>query len=105
MRGIIAVVLACLLSVTAPLATSVSAADLGMPLKAPPLEAPAQVEAPSGAEFSPGPLIAGLAAAAVVLGVVACFTNAFDSCVSTRVVPPPPPVSPGANTNGQLALE
>jgi hypothetical protein len=101
MRGIIAIVLTCLLSLTAPLMTSASAADLGMPLKAPPLETQ-----PAAVEFQPDYLIAGLAAAAVIVGVVACFTNTFDSCFSTKVVPPPPPLSPGANTNGvNLALQ
>ena len=61
MRGIIAIVLACLLSVSAPLTTAVSAADLGMPMytKAPP---PPEEVTP---EFNYVPVIA-----AVIVGAV-----------------------------------
>lgn len=84
MRGIIAIVLACLLSVTAPLTTAVSAADLGMPLKAPPPE-----EAPAAVEFNPWPLIGVLAAAGIIAGIIIATEHHHHAVV---------PVSPGANT-------
>ncbi len=59
MRGILAIGLACLLSVTAP----VYAADLAMPVKAPP------VEAPPPPEFD----ATGLLIAAVVIGIGVCI--------------------------------
>ncbi len=59
MRGILAVLLVCLLAFTAP----ASAADLGMPVKAPP------VVAPPPPEFDWLPLLALLA----IGGIAACI--------------------------------
>lgn len=90
MRGIMAIVLACLLSFTAPLTTSVSAADLGMPLKAPP-----PVEAPAAVEFNYVPLVAAVIVGGVIACAVLCFQHHHHAV---------PPVSPGANTDDQLAF-
>ncbi len=82
MRGILAIVLACMLSFTTPL----SAADLGLPVKAPPPPAVVPAE-----EFDYLPLVLG---ALVVAGIVVCVLE----CRGHHEAPPPP-VSPGATLN------
>ncbi len=77
MRSTLAIALACLLSFSAP----VFAADLEMPVKAPP------VEAPPPPEFD----ATGLLIAAAVIGIGVCIA------LCPHHHHEQPPVSPGAN--------
>jgi len=115
MRGIIAILSACLLSSTALLTTSVSAAELPVPcplstigniqvtpggvgpagspvpVPCPITGAPSPAESQPTVEFDAGPLVAGLAAATIIAATVIVAQ------------PTSSPVSQGANTiNGRL---
>jgi len=128
MRGTIALFSACVLGLTAPLTTSVSATELPCPgpagtavaappyaVAAPPYQGPSEgapgvacpgpagiaVAAPPyqgpsegapGVTFDTGPLLAGVAAAGLIAGVV--------TAAEIQNGQPGAPVSPGANTNG-----